>query len=347
MVLGPTLVAGVIFGLPALPSGVPWTQPTNTMSAEMAQITDRIGFSDEGRAIFSDTHPQLLDSTEFQDACVTEDGTDVGAEAGQPATVGCYVGNGAGFGQISIFRPGDDRLADQAVVTAAHEFLHAAYALLTPDERAFLDPLLETRWSLVPLDDPIQARLASSVGTTSESRATEQFAYLGSEIADVGDPALEAYYAPYFRDRQALVAINSAHLAMWQGLVDDHQAKADALLAHEQSNADAGAQLQADREQRDADVEVHNRQVAEYNALPPADQARLFVMDPDGDVGDEAWGSYLARNSDELAARQADIAARQAQLDASGTDAQAERAAIEVIEADLQALNAAGVPADR
>jgi len=354
VVLVPAIAAAGFLGLSTLPSDAAWQQITNPMSAEMEHLAERIGFSEEGRALFADSGPQLLDSAEFLDTCVTvEDGTDAGADDGiedepndgQLATVGCYYGNGAGFGQIAIFRPTDDRLADQTVVTAAHEFLHAVYAQLPPDDRAVLDPLLETRWSLVPADDPIQASLTSSVGAVGENRATEQFAYLGSEIADAGDPALEAFYAPYFVDRQAVVAINGSLLAMWDGLWADYQAKADALLIHEQADADAGAQLSADREQLDADRITHNRQVGEYNALTPQGRARLFVMNADGTLGDEAWGSYLERVLGEINTKEAGFVGRQAELDASVTAAQAERAAFDLSEADLHALNTASVPA--
>jgi len=371
--LVPAIALGGFLGLSALPDGAPWSAAHHTLSAEMEQIASRIGFSDEGRRIFTETDPRLLASTEFLDACAdTEGSTDIkaatgtrapregaaesagapgaaeggdGIDDGQLATIGCYYWRGPVSGQIAIFRPSDDRLADQIVVTAAHEFLHAAYDRLSTDERARLDPLLAERWAQIPSDDPIQESLASSVGSASENLATEQFAYLGSEVADLGGAPLDAFYDMYFLDRQAVVAANDALLALWNGLSADYQAKADALQAHEQANADADAQLQADRSQLESESAVYTTQVAEYNALAPQDQARLFVMNSDGTVSDEPWGRYLTRTYDDITALEGGFDGRQAELDASIAAAATERAAVELLEADLRALDAASVPA--
>ena len=340
IILLPTLAAAGLLALTILPNGPP-SDPAATLSAELAQVSDRIGLTDEGRAIFTDTRPELLDSADFREACGTTSET---SEGGRWAVVGCYYGMSGESGRVAIFRPGDVRLADQVVVTAAHEFLHAAYARLDPDEQDRLDPLLEARWSSIPVDDPVQTSLASSVGTASENRATEQFAYLGTEIADAGDPALEAFYTPYFTDRPALVVIDGALDSLWTGLWADYQAQADALVGHEQANADAAAQAQADRAQLEGELALHNDQVSEYNALSAEEQSRLVVMDPDGSLGDEAWGDYLLRRTGEITAAESELADRQAQLDASVTAAQGERAAVEARGAELSALEAASVP---
>ena len=342
IILVPTLAAAGLFTLTLLPSGPPWDQAATRLSADMEQVSNRIGLTDEGLAIFTATRPQLLNSAEFHDACGSASET---SGDGSWAVVGCYYGLGGESGRVAVFRPGDDRLADQVVVTAAHEFLHAAYARLTPDQQDRLAPLLEARWSSIPADDPIQTSLASSVGGSSENRATEQFAYLGTELADAGDPALEDFYAPYFVDRQALVAIDGALDSMWAGLWADYQAQADALVGHEQADANAAAEAQADRAQLDAELAVHNDQVSEYNALPADEQSRLVVLNDDGSLGDEAWGAYLERHGAEIAAAESELAERQAQLDASVSAAQGERAAVEARGAELSALEAASVPA--
>jgi len=343
-------VAGIVIGTAAgvglaatyLPSSPFAGQAPYSLSAELSQVADRIGFSDEGRDIFLTTRPQLLDSSDFRKAC---DETPDGSADGELATVGCYYGLGESFGRIAIFRPGDARLADQFVVTAAHEFLHAAYARMSAGEQARLDALLETRWSTVAADDPIQASLASSVGSSAENRATEEFAYLGTEIADAVDPALEAYYARYFRDRGALVAIHDADRALWDGLESDYSAKTDALAGTEQANAGASAQLQADRAQLADDRAWYNQQADDYNALSPNDRARTYVAADDGSAGDEPYGSYLARRLAEFATREADQSRRQLDLDAAEAVATEARAEVERLYADIEALSAAAVPA--
>ncbi|MEC5150511.1 hypothetical protein [Cryobacterium sp. GrIS_2_6] len=340
LVIAGAAAAGLV--LTALPSNPLSALTSYALSPETAQIADRIGFSDEGREIFLDAHPQLLDSSDFRRAC--DDNPD-GAQDGDFATVGCFYGLGEHFGRIAIFRPGDARLADQIVVTAAHEFLHAAYARLTSGEQARLDALLDTRWSTIAADDPIQASVDSSVGSAAENRSTEEFAYFGTEIADAVDPALEAYYTRYFRDRGALVAIHDADRALRDGLEAEYSAKADALAVREQANADAGAQLQADRAQLAADRAWYNRQADEYNALSPEVRARTYVADSDGTAGGEPYGSYLAGRLAEFATREADQSRRQSELDAAEAAAPAARTEVERLYADIEALNVAAVPA--
>ncbi|TFC16707.1 hypothetical protein [Cryobacterium glucosi] len=335
-------VAGVTLAATYLPSSPLAGAAAYSLSADLSPIADRIGFSDEGRDIFLTTRPQLLDSGDFRKAC---EGTPDGTVHGDFATVGCFYGLGEHFGRIAIFRPTDARLADQIVVTAAHEFLHAAYARLTSGEQARLDALLDKRWSTIAADDPIQASVDSSVGSAAENRSTEEFAYFGTEIADAVDPALEAYYARYFRDRGALVAIHDADRALRDGLEADYSAKADALAIREQANADAGAQLQADRAQLAADRAWYNRQADEYNALSPEVRARTYVADSGGTAGGEPYGSYLAGRLAEFATREADQSQRQSDLDAAEAAAPAARTEVERLYADIEALNVAAVPA--
>jgi hypothetical protein len=197
-----------------------------SMPTDVAQIADHLGFTEEGRSIFMDARPELLDGDAFRSACNLgvdggdQDGGDqdgTGQDSGLD-TVGCYYGLGPTTGRIAIFRPADERLAKQVLVTAAHEFLHAAYERLSPEQLGQLNPLLEARWSLIPADDPIQVRFASSVGGMPENRSTEQFAYLGTEVAESFDPELEEYYARYFRDRQAVVDLHDANRFLGAGL---------------------------------------------------------------------------------------------------------------------------------
>jgi hypothetical protein len=339
IVLAAFSAAGVL--LTVLPSSPLAALTSYSLSAETSQIADRIGFTDEGTDIFLATRPELLDSGDFRRACDdTPDGTD-----GEFSTVGCFYGFGEQFGRIAIFRPRDARLADQIVVTAAHEFLHAAYARLSVGEHARLDALLDARWSAIPADDPIRASLASSVGSVAENRPTEEFAYLGTEIADGVDPALEAYYARFFRDRGAVVAIHAADRALWNGLEDGYRAQSAAVTGQAQANADASAQLQADRARLDTERAEYNRQVAEYNARSPEARARIFVTESDGSVTNEPFGSYLAGRLAEFGTRQAENDARATRLAAAETAAAAARTEAERLAADLDALDAAAVPA--
>ncbi|MCU1406920.1 MAG: hypothetical protein JWQ43_3223 [Glaciihabitans sp.] len=309
------------------------------MSKQMTGVAEQLNLTGEGRDILVDARPELLTGAEILEVCSdTEDGTENGT------IVGCFIGGGMTHGRIAIFQPADERLAPQIVTTAAHELLHAAYTRLADHERATLDALLEERWSLVAPEDPIQAAFAGSVGSDDSGRSTEQFAYLGSTVAEAFEPALEHFYDRVFTNRATVVAAHTADLALFDGLHSEYQVASDALLNQEQANAAEGAQLDYDRAQREADLSRYTGLVDEYNAQPAADQARQFVLNPDGSFG-EPWGDYLQGLFDSFATRDADIAARQASLDLAEAAAVVARADVEARLADINALSAASVPA--
>ncbi|MGW4930445.1 hypothetical protein ACWEOH_14955 [Agromyces sp. NPDC004153] len=171
--------------------------------AEIAALADEAFLTVEGREIFFDARPRLRDEDELLRACDRR--AFEPDDSGGSTTVGCY----SGYDVISIFKPDDARLRPMMVTTAAHELLHAVYARLDPAERDEVDALVEAELVRVPADDVVHEQIAASVGDRSENRASELFAYLGSQVALDGgfDPELEAYYARYFTDRDALVDV--------------------------------------------------------------------------------------------------------------------------------------------
>jgi hypothetical protein len=332
---------------------VPYLTPY-TMSEDMAQIAERIGFTDEGMELFTDARPELMDSAEFLAACADPaapaDSADPGdggetdeGDDGDWSSIGCYDAYVYDHGRIAVFRPTDERLADQSLVTTAHEFLHAAYSRMTYDERQEVNGLLAARWEQVPADAPIQEELASSVGGFKANRATEQFAYLGTEIAEDFDPALEAVYARYLSDRSVVVDSYLADQALWNGLYDTIEAKSDALDAMDASYEAEDEQLKADRAQLEADREWYDSTLAEFTALSASERSRSYVEGLDGGP-DEPYGDYLAQYSAELDAIDAELAARQQQLDALGNESDVAWAELEPLYDEFDALADASVP---
>jgi hypothetical protein len=181
------------------PGGLIFDRP----DADIAALADEAFFTAEGREIFFDARPRILDEDELSQACDQRAFVSDDSDSGR--TVGCYTG----YDVISIFKPDDARLRPMMVTTAAHEMLHAVYARLDPAERDDVDALVEAELLRVPADDGVHRQIAASVGDRSENRANELFAYLGSQVVlDSGfAPELEAYYARYFTDRDALVDV--------------------------------------------------------------------------------------------------------------------------------------------
>jgi hypothetical protein len=309
-----------------------------TMSEDVTRMADRMGLSEEGRILFEDSRPQLMDSAAFLQVCDFDDYDGSGKEA-----AGCYYyGTAARFGQIGIFQQPDDRYANRWVVTAAHELLHAAYDRLPIAEREPLDALLEARWALVPADDPIQASLVWSVGPHSESRPTEQFAYIGSEIFEGIDPALESYFARYFADRSAINAAQAADRDVWAGLLLELETAGAAVVAQQQSANNGRSTLDFDRSQLDVDRLIYNQQVEQYNAQTPHQRAQWFAVLPDG--SQQPLETHLAETLASINSREAELLARQPQVDAADAAAQAARTALEQRHADYNTLAALNSP---
>ena len=181
------------------PGGLIFDRPDD----EIAALADEAFLTAEGREIFFDARPRFRDEDELSQACDQRASEPDDSDGG--TTVGCY----SGYDVISIFRPDDARLRPMMVTTAAHELLHAVYARLDPAERDEVDALVEAEIVRVPAADVVHGQIAASVGNRSEDRANELFAYLGSQVELDGGfaPELEAYYARYFSDRDALVDV--------------------------------------------------------------------------------------------------------------------------------------------
>ncbi len=325
------LAAAVTLGITFLPSLTALVG--YSMSPALTQVADRIGFTEQGRALFVSTRPELLSDQAFSKACETTSSDSGGS------TVGCFYGMEGTAGRIAVFQPADARLADQVAVAAAHEFLHAAYAALPAQTFDPLNALLDARWAQVPADDPLQDQLAGSTGGSPDARPTEEFAYLGSQVGDLG-PELESYYAPYFTDRQAVVALEAADRALWSGLDSEYLAKSDALSAAQQAYADSAAQIDADRAQLAADRTAYDQNAAQYNALSPEQRARSYTADD----AQEPYGDYLARTLADFGTRDADLATRSAQLAADDVSLTALEAEVQQLYDDYDSLVLASTP---
>lgn len=304
-------------------------------SAAAVALADAAHFSDEGRRIFYATRPQVLDEAAFAGRC-----DDVGSAHALAASgfVGCYL---PGTDSIVVYQPADPRIAGQAVTTAAHETLHAAWERLSPAEQKDLTPLLEAAATAVPAKDEIHAQIAGSVGTHPESRPTELFAYLGTQVAGL-DPRLEQVYARYFTDRAALVGVYTAVHGGIVRMAAEITAANTALLASETANAQARAQLTADTESRDAYRKLYESKAAEVAAMSPGERSRLrlsWVWWDGTDLPMAAADKTLATAAGLLARDDAALSARDATITAAESAAATEQARVQGLVDDLTALN--------
>ncbi len=162
--------------------------------AEIELLVDRMMLTDEGRRVFLLAQPLVVD--DLGELCGEV------PDAGELVTLGCYHG----IDRIYVLRGGGPYGDAVTVTTAAHELLHAVYARMPVAERQRIAPLLAAEVARIPADDPVLAQIDASVGSDEANRTNEQFAYLGSQVVLSGgfSPELEALYARWFADRDAL-----------------------------------------------------------------------------------------------------------------------------------------------
>ncbi len=155
---------------------------------DVVELADEATMTAVGRDLFYGQEPRLLDAADYAGRC-------------PQGAVGCYS---AAASSIVVYRPDDERLHGWVLTVAVHEMLHAAYDSLSPADRHEVDALLGATVAALDPDDPLLVQVELSVAGREEARTSEQFAYVGTQLAQV-DPRLEAVYARFLDDRQAVV----------------------------------------------------------------------------------------------------------------------------------------------
>lgn len=173
-----------------------WRLRSYDPPADIVALANETTMNESAKRIFYVYHPQIEERESFYTHCSDTEFTIV---------LGCYS---AAKG-IFIFRVDDERLKGVEHVTAAHEFLHAAYDRLSSSERKRIDQLTQGAYEKVTNE-----RIKKTVDQYREKDESvvphELHAILGTEVKDL--PAeLEEYYAQYFDDRAKIVAYSEQY----------------------------------------------------------------------------------------------------------------------------------------
>jgi len=268
-----------------------WTNPP---SAEVEAIAESVALTEDARRIFFATQPRIEGADSFNEHCEVEGQT----------VLGCYVDD-----RIFVYQVTDERLHGTVEVTAAHELLHAAYERLGRDDRARIDALVAQAVETIPADDPVRAIMATYAAS---QQADEWHSRLGTEFSELS-PELEEYYARYFTDRSAVLALERESTAA----LDEVEAEIDALVAE----IDAlGDDLDARGERYEQDLAQLNADIAEFN-----DRA-------------ETIGGFASQ--EEFDAERASLLARSDALDAQRLSLNADTARYNDLVDQLEALDA-------
>lgn len=206
-VLALALVAAGVFGFLGFQRLVDeYTAWTFTPSAAVTTILDSADLTSQGRLLFLASKPMVESASTFASNCASNrEGSGI---------LGCYVPRTR---SIHLFNVTDKRLSGLTEVVAAHEMLHAAWDRMNTVERQQVTALLEAEAAKLSGDAAFQTRMAYYAKNEPGQRDNELHSIIGTEVASIS-PALEAHYATWLGNRQAIVALQAKTNAVFSDL---------------------------------------------------------------------------------------------------------------------------------
>lgn len=261
---------------------------------------DRSTMTDHAEFLFKASTPSVATAERFNSVCSNhEEGSGV---------LGCYLSEPK---TITLFDITDARLDGMEEVVASHEMLHAAWDRMSDDEHARLTVMLEAEEAKLADDADFVARMEFYDRTEPREHVNELHSIIGTEVADLA-PALEQYYAQYFSNRAALVALHAQSNVVFEQIEAQSAALVEELDALNASISADGLIYNSGYDQLNADINDFNRRA---------------------DAGE-------FESQEQFDAERAALIARQAELDALLVSIKAREATWDEKHAELEALNA-------
>ncbi len=238
--------------------------------ARIEQIAQTTTMTADGQKRFFVAHPEIDQQTTFNQHCDIKEFSII---------LGCYDGR-----NIYLYDVKDKRLAGIVEVTAAHEMLHAAYDQLSGTQRKKVDDMTNEVYQKLT-----NARLIATVKNyekqDSASVPNELHSILATEVRSLPKD-LEQYYAQYFSNRAAVVALSEKYEAEFtsretqvaaldqklkatKSTIDDNQSRISSLGVELTKNHQELDRLKSANEVSlyNMGVTIFNNQVKSYNAL--------------------------------------------------------------------------------
>lgn len=245
----------------------------------VASLASDNTFTDKARHIFYVEHPDIEDKTTFRNNCTIFE---------QTIVLGCYISHRG----IFVLKVDDPRLNGVEQVTAAHEFLHAAYDRLSAQEKKRVNALLEQAYAAETnqrIKDVVEQYRAKDPSVV----VNELHSILGTEQDNL-PPELETYYRQYFNNRAKIVGYSNNYesafterknklqdydnqLNVLKKQIDANRANLDYLnqeLQTERAQLDS-LLAQKDYQHYNSAAGAYNQKVRDYNALGKATNALI------------------------------------------------------------------------
>jgi hypothetical protein len=173
-------------------------------SSSIKALDEKVQFTNKGLFTFYATKPIVADASEFNGKCPRQ-------EAGSPI-LGCYTTED----RIYVFNVNNEKLEGMKEVTAAHEMLHAVWERMSTDEQKRIGTLLTAAYEK-NANEALRERMAYYRRNEPDALTNELHSILGTEVSNLGSE-LEDYYAKYFKDRQAILAMHAKYDAVYTSL---------------------------------------------------------------------------------------------------------------------------------
>ena len=233
---------------------------------DMLTIKTSLALTPDGTRIWNATRPHHASRDHFNDSCESHDGA--------VSVLGCYTGD-----RIYVYNVDEPDLAGIRESTSAHELLHAIWSRLSGYEKTQLIPTLESVYSAHPEpQDTIESYSA-------DEQLDELYVRIGTQIADLPE-SLEAHYARYFSDQDAIVTFYNAYIKPFNELNAEIESLKQELETAEQEIKTKSAAL-------DTRLEALETQIDEFNHC--AETAGCFAS---------TW-AFSARRAELVAEQQA------------------------------------------
>lgn len=173
-------------------------------TAEIAEIAEKTGLTDKGKAQFYRDDPTFVDAASFMKYCRTQ------ARGIEPLGCNAPRPGGGPFGgrQVFLLQIDDPRFADHKYSAAIHEMLHSAYNRLTSKEEKRINVLLDQEFS--KSQDPSLKEVIERLKKIKKGEIKAAWGELHSKFAveySELSPELEDYYKQYFLDRRKAVEL--------------------------------------------------------------------------------------------------------------------------------------------
>lgn len=219
-------------------------RPSSTITA----IDSRIDLTTRGQQIFYATTPAVEERDAFNTDCQSVERT--------AAILGCYVRD-----RIFLYNIQSKELDGALEVTAAHEMLHAAYARLNVFDQAQVDAMINAEYAKIKDNPDIKQEMQYYAQAEPGEEINELHSIIGTTIKDL--PAnLEQYYARYFTDRAAIVAMNAKYTAVFDE-VNQQALTLQARITGEAADIKAAStQYNDDLTQLNSDIESFNERAS-------------------------------------------------------------------------------------